>query len=99
MTKQIPNYIPVTQGMCMHDGILYVVSGFGNSSYPNYLNKISTDGTVLGRYRMEGIGEIEGIDFLDNQMVLASYYYFYINPVLVTETQYYGYTDQLKATT
>lgn len=96
MTKLIPSKIPIVQGMCMHDGILYVTSGYGNAQYPNYLNKISTDGTLLGRFRMYGIGEIEGIDFLDNKMVLASYYEFYINPVLVPEVKFYGYVDQLK---
>ena len=93
----LPIKIPVIQGICMHDGVLYVVSGYGNSSYPNYLNIIATNGTLLARYPIYGIGEIEGIDFLDNKMVLASYYYFYIDPVLVPESEYYGYLSQLEA--
>lgn len=99
LEKNLPYLIRTIQGMCMRDGVLYVVSGYGNEASPNYLQKISPDGSLLGKYQMSGIGEIEGIDFLDNKMVLASYYKFYINPVLVPETEFHSYDDQLKATT
>ena len=97
MQNAMPYKIPVIQNMCLHDGILYVVAGFGTDKAPDFFYKIATNGTMLAKYPMYSFGEIEGIDFLDNKMILASYYYFFIEPVLVPETVSYGYTEQLKA--
>lgn len=99
-TKEITYRIPVIQGMCLHNGVLYVTSGFATQEFPNYLNLISTDGTLLGRYPMYNIEEIEGIDFMDNEMILASYYAFYIHPTkLPNPFRLSGIFDQLEATT
>ena len=99
-TKEIPYRIPVIQGMCLHNGVLYVTSGFATQEFPNYLNLISTDGTLLGRYPMYNIGEIEGVDFMDNEMILASYYMFYIHPTKLPKPfRKSGIFDQLEATT
>ena len=100
MTKVMPSYIPVIQGICFHNGILYVTSGFATTEFPNYLNLITTDGTLIGRYPMYNIGEIEGIDFMDDEMILASYYKFYIHPTkLPNPFRRTGIFDQLEATT
>ena len=99
-TKEISYRIPVIQGMCLHNGVLYVTSGFATQEFPNYLNLISTDGTLLARYPMYNIGEIEGIDFMDGEMILASYYAFYIHPTkLPNPFRTTGIFDQLEATT
>lgn len=79
-SKPIMYKIPTIQNVKLHNGILYVVSGFGTTASPNYLNEITTDGSLIGRYPMRNIGEIEGIDFLGDEMILASYYNFYIHP-------------------
>lgn len=98
--KEIPYRIPVIQGMCLYNGVLYVTSGFATREFPNYLNLISTDGTLLGRYPMYNIGEIEGIGFMDNEMILASYYNFYIHPTKLPKPfRLSGIFDQLEATT
>lgn len=99
-TKEISYRIPVIQGMCLHNGVLYVTSGFATQEFPNYLNLISTDGTLLCRYGIYGIGEIEGIDFMDNEMILASYYEFYIHPTKLPKPfRLSGIFDQLEAST
>ena len=64
------------------------------------MNLISTDGMLLGRYPMYNIGEIEGVDFMDNEMILASYYNFYIHPTKLPKPfRLSGIFDQLEATT
>lgn len=99
MEKDLPYLIRTIQGLCMHHGVIYAVSGYGNTASPNYLHKISPDGALLGKYVMGAIGslgEIEGIDFLDNQMVLATYYRFYVNPQKSPNALRVGYTKQLE---
>ena len=98
--KDLPYLIRTIQGICMHNGLIYAVSGFGNTASPNYLYKISPDGALISKNVMGQIGqlsEIEGIDFLDNEMILATYYGFLIHPHRVPRAYRTGYIKQLEA--
>ena len=98
--KDLPYLIRTIQGICMHDGLIYAVSGYGNTDSPNYLYKISPDGTLISKSVMGTIGslsEIEGIDFLDNEMILATYYGFLVHPHRVPRAYRAGHIKQLEA--
>lgn len=91
----MPYRIPAIQGMCMHRGRVIVTGGLGTSASPSYIYELATDGTMLDKRLVSGIGEIEGICWLSGQLVVASYNALLYSPTVAVPDRVRGIADKV----
>lgn len=94
-STSMPYRIPAIQGMCMHRGRIIVTGGLGTSANPSYIYELATDGTMLDRRLVGGIGEIEGICWLSGQLVVASYNALLYSPTVAIPDRVRGIADKV----
>lgn len=73
LSRRCYGYLPAIQGMTFFGDRIYVLSGYGNTRFPNRLSILDTSGTLVG-FSTEPLvsGENEGIDFYGDTIFIAT---------------------------
>jgi hypothetical protein len=73
LSNELIDKIPIVQGMTFYHGKIYVTSGDGSASYPNYLTILDTNGNIVSKSDNVTIGgEFEGIEFYNGKLYIAT---------------------------